>query len=128
MTTSPHQHLIPAIRKWMLENHDNVQLIVNPEQVDSPFLRSFAVDGKLVLSVSHRAIEDFSVERDTISFRARFGGRPEHVVIPATSVTSIAAFDGDGENYKVYPLPVYMASESKPQPKKDAKPILRVVK
>lgn len=129
MTTPPHRHLIPAIRSWMLENYETVHLKVDPMKIDDIFLRSFAVDGVLTLSVTSIAVDDFQVVGPTITFSARFGGRKHMINIPATSVISVDAFDGKGENYTLYPLPVWggpVKEETPTDPEK--KPFLRVVK
>ncbi len=51
----------------------------------------FAQDGQIVLNIAPRAVMQFHMDNEAISFSARFGGVSQQVYIPMAAVLAIHA-------------------------------------
>ncbi|MCG5539481.1 ClpXP protease specificity-enhancing factor [Halorhodospira sp. 9622] len=103
--TPSRPYLIRAIYEWIADNGYTPYLLVDAtrDDVDAPL--EYAEDGRLVLNVAPRAVQELSMGNDEIAFRARFGGVPRGVQLPVNAVMAIYAREngqgmlfGDGED------------------------------
>ena len=52
--------------------------------------QSYVRNGKIVLSISARAVRNFSIDQKNISFYARFSGQDEFIVIPYNAMMDLS--------------------------------------
>lgn len=84
-------YLLRALNEWILDNGLTPHVIVDvtDEQVKAP---SQAVrDGKLVLNISPQATHRLEMNNDSMTFEARFGGKPYPIYLPIDAVMAIYA-------------------------------------
>ena len=114
-----------AMYEWMIDNDQTPYIVVDATLDDVAVPSQHVEDGKIVLNISPRATDQLRIDNDFLSFSARFHGTTEQVFVPPASVLGIYAkesgqgmiFTGeDGEG------------EPDPDPPRDDKPTLRVVK
>lgn len=126
LSTQPY--LIRAIYEWILDNEFTPYLLVNAKNDYVQVPRQFVEDGKIVLNISPRAVNDLELSNDHIHFNARFDGRSMEVGIPVVAVLAIYAKEnGQGmvfdENDNDTPPPAGPSDDGKPE-----KPHLKLVK
>ena len=106
-------YLIRAYCDWIEDSSLTPHIVVDCEQTGAVVPAGFAKKGKIVLNISSSATENRLITNDSISFKARFSGGSQKVVIPCEAVLTIYAqengegmfFDnkfeaGGGENNK----------------------------
>ena len=126
LSTQPY--LIRAIHEWILDNEFTPYLLVNAKNDYVQVPRQFVEDGKIVLNIASRAVNDLELGNDHIHFNARFDGKSMEVGIPITAVLAIYAkengqgmvFDETGDDNTPPPEP---PTDDKPE-----KPRLKLVK
>ncbi|SEQ25983.1 stringent starvation protein B [Ectothiorhodospira magna] len=133
--TSSKPYLIRAIYEWIVDNQMTPHLLVDaaPEVVVP---REYVENGRIVLNVAPLAVTGLLINNETITFNARFGGRPMNVMVPVDRVLAIytrengqgmmfaESEDGDGDE----PPPTGGDDDSKDQGGRRKGPSLRVVK
>ena len=106
-------YLIRAYCDWIEESGLTPHILADCEKTGVAVPKGFEKEGKIVLNISSSATENRLITNDSISFKARFSGRSQKVVIPCKAVLTIYAqesgeglfFDnkfeaGGGENNK----------------------------
>ena len=79
------------MHEWMADNGHTPHIVVDAS-VDGVNVPSEHIkDGKIILNISESAAHNLKLSNDAISFRARFGGVPYDVWVPASSVLGIYA-------------------------------------
>jgi stringent starvation protein B len=75
--------------QWIVDNGTTPHLLVDmaSEAVQVP--RQYGENGKIVLNIGPTAVQGLTLGNTTITFSARFGGRPMHVVVPIESIIAI---------------------------------------
>lgn len=126
LSTQPY--LIRAIYEWILDNEFTPYLLVNAKNDYVQVPRQFVEDGKIVLNISPRAVNDLELGNDHIHFNARFDGKSMEVGVPIAAVLAIYAKEnGQGmvfdENDNETPPPAGPSDDDKPD-----KPHLKLVK
>ena len=90
-------YLIRAYCDWIEESGLTPHVLVACEKTGVVFPKGFGKEGKIVLNISSSATENRLITNDSISFKARFSGRPQKVVIPCEAVLTIYAQEnGEG--------------------------------
>ena len=141
--TPSRPYLLRAFYEWLLDNDMTPHLLVdaNARMVQVP--QQFARDGQIVLNIAPQAVVAFTMDKEAVSFNARFGGVPQQVYIPMAAVLAIHARE-NGVGTFFPPEPAYAvwledetSSPEKPEvaddeapkpPRPDGRPTLRVVK
>lgn len=126
LSTQPY--LIRAIHEWILDNEFTPYLLVNAKNDYVQVPRQFVEDGKIVLNIAPRAVNDLELGNDHIHFNARFDGKSMEVGIPIAAVLAIYAkengqgmvFDENGDDNTPPP--------DAPTDDKPEKPRLKLVK
>ena len=126
LSTQPY--LIRAIHEWILDNEFTPYLLVNAKNDYVQVPRQFVEDGKIVLNIAPRAVNDLEISNDHIHFNARFDGKSMEVGIPIAAVLAIYAkengqgmvFDENGDDNTPPPVP---PTDDEPE-----KPHLKLVK
>lgn len=89
--TSNQPYLLKAFFDWIVDNDLTPYLVVDATNslVDVP--QEFVKDGQIVLNVSPSACVNFYLDKDGLSFQARFGGQPRSLSMPCEAVLAIYA-------------------------------------
>lgn len=131
--TSSRPYLVKALYEWILDNECTPYILVNalskgvlvPQDYVNP-------DGQVVLNVSPGAVDQFSMNDTSLSFRARFGGVPTDIYVPFFAVLGIYAKENQqGMIFETEPDPDPETTPPSPQDNKSSKsarPSLTVVK
>ena len=90
-------YLIRAYCDWIEDSALTPHILVDCEKTGVVVPEGFEKEGKIVLNISLSATENRLITNDSISFKARFNGRPQKVVIPCEAVLTIYAQEnGEG--------------------------------
>jgi len=90
-------YLIRAYCDWIEDSALTPHILVDCEKTGVIVPKGFVNKGKIVLNVSSSATENRVITNDSISFKARFSGRPQKIIVPCESVLTIYAQEnGEG--------------------------------
>jgi stringent starvation protein B len=90
-------YLVRAYCDWIEDSSLTPHILVDCEKTGAVVPEGLAKKGKIVLNISSTATENRLITNDSISFKARFSGRPQKVIIPCEAVLSIYAQEsGEG--------------------------------
>jgi len=90
-------YLIRAYCDWIEDCSFTPHILVNSEKVGVSIPDGFASKGKIVLNIDSSATESRVITNESISFKARFNGKSEKIVVPCNAVLSIYAKEnGEG--------------------------------
>jgi len=90
-------YLIRAYCDWIEDSNFTPHILVNSEKAGILIPEGFANEGKIVLNIDSSATEGRVINNESISFKARFNGRPEKITVPYSAVLSIYAKEnGEG--------------------------------
>ncbi|BDX02603.1 MAG: ClpXP protease specificity-enhancing factor [Marinomonas sp.] len=121
-------YLLNAAYSWVADNDMTPYLLVDAEQEGVVVPTEFINDGQIVLNISMSAVRHLIMDKDAVSFEARFSGRPMQVYVPISAALALYAKEnGDGlvfpeEDFDLEPTP----TPTPPEPKKGFQ--LKVVK
>ena len=112
-------YLIRAYCDWIEDNKFTPYLLINTNSLGVAIPENLNDKGKMVLNISSSATEGRVISNKTISFKARFQGASQKIVVPCDAVLSIYAKEsGEG----------MMFDSKKTSPdKKDKKPSLKIL-
>ena len=88
---SARPYLIRALIDWIVDNDWTPHVIVATDVDGVEVPRDRVQDNRIVLNVAAQAVRGFDCGGDTLSFDARFGGRPFHVAVPVEAVLAVYA-------------------------------------
>ena len=90
-------YLIRAYCDWIEDSTLTPHILVDCEKAGVVVPKGFVNKGKIVLNVSSSATENRLITNDSISFKARFSGRPQKIIVPCEAVLTIYAQEnGEG--------------------------------
>jgi len=90
-------YLIRAYCDWIEDSNLTPHILVDCEKTGVVVPEGFAKEGKMVLNISSSATEGRLITNNSISFKARFSGRSQKIIIPCESVLTIYAQEnGEG--------------------------------
>ena len=90
-------YLIRAYCDWIEDSSFTPHILVNSEKAGVSIPKGFSNEGKIVLNIQSSATEGRTITNESISFKARFSGRSEKIIVPCNSVLSIYAKEnGEG--------------------------------
>ena len=112
-------YLIRAYCDWIEDSNLTPHILVSCEKVGVVVPKGLAKEEKIVLNISSSATENRLITNDSISFKARFSGKPQKVTIPCESVLTIYAQE-NGEG-------MFFDSKTEETPKKEEKPNLTLL-
>ena len=100
-------YLIRAYCNWIEDNKFTPYLLVNTKSLGVVIPEGLDADGKMVLNISSSATDSRIISNKAISFKARFQGKHQKIVVPCEAVLSIYATEnGEGmlfDNNKTNP-------------------------
>ncbi|MBT8086637.1 MAG: ClpXP protease specificity-enhancing factor [Gammaproteobacteria bacterium] len=79
------------MHEWMTDNGHTPHIVVDATCNDVSVPLEHVKDGKIILNISDTAAHDLQLRKDSVSFRARFGGVPFEVWVPIRAVLGIYA-------------------------------------
>ena len=140
---SNRYYLLKAFYEWILDSDCTPYIAIDAHFPGVEVPQDFVNDGQIVLNIAPRAVSDFFLNEQSVTFTTRFGGIPIDIIVPVGSVMSIYAHENgqgmmfdpeeDPENDPPTPKgPTVVSSTQKmsqsSKTKSEAKPSLRVVK
>ena len=87
--TSQRPYLLRAIHEWISDNGMTPHLLVDANAPGVHVPPGTAKDGKVVLNIAERAVQQLSLSNEYITFGARFGGVAHEVFVPVDAVLAI---------------------------------------
>lgn len=140
---SNQPYLLRAFYDWIVDNQCTPYIIVDAFHEGTAVPQEFVKDGQIVLNIAPRAVTNFDMSGDAITFSTRFGGVPVELFLPFSAVLGIYAQEnGKGtmfdceDNSDPTPPPssinnpglVKKSASSESSDQSKSKPSLRVVK
>ena len=90
-------YLIRAYCDWIEDSNLTPHILVDCEKTGVVVPEGFAKKGKIVLNISSSATESRLITNNSISFKARFSGKPQKIIVPYEAVLTIYAQEnGEG--------------------------------
>ena len=90
-------YLIRAYCDWIEDSALTPHILVDCKKTGVVVPEGFEKEGKIVLNISSSATQNRLITNNSISFKARFNGKPQKVVVPCTAVLTIYAQEnGEG--------------------------------
>ena len=90
-------YLVRAYCDWIEDSNLTPHVLVDCEKTGAVVPEGLAKKGKIVLNISSTATENRLITNDSISFKARFNGKSQTVIIPCEAVLTIYAQEsGEG--------------------------------
>jgi len=90
-------YLIRAYCDWIEDSDLTPHILIDCKKTGVIVPEGFEKNGKIVLNIGSSATQNRAITNNSISFKARFNGRTQKVVIPCTSVLTIYAREnGEG--------------------------------
>ncbi|MBI1422737.1 MAG: ClpXP protease specificity-enhancing factor [Gammaproteobacteria bacterium] len=124
--TSSQPYLLRAIYEWIVDNSMTPYILVDASNDDVQVPRQFVENGKIVLNIAPRAVNNLQLSNEQVLFDARFSGQPMQVALPMRAVLAIYAKEnGQG---MVFNETDHDGPPDAPEPAGPDKPKLRLVK
>ena len=90
-------YLIRAYCDWIEDSSFTPYILVDCKKNGVIVPKGFAKEGKIVLNISSSATESRLITNNSVSFKARFNGKPQKIIVPCEAVLSIYAQEnGEG--------------------------------
>ena len=89
--TSSQPYLLRAIYEWIVDNSLTPYILVDASHDAVQVPRQFVENGKIVLNIAPRAVNNLQLSNEQVLFDARFSGQPMQVALPITAVLAIYA-------------------------------------
>lgn len=89
--TASRSYLLRALNEWILDNQCTPYIVVDAtgESVDVPV--QHVKNGQIVLNIDPASVRHLEITNKSVSFEARFGGRPHPVFVPIEAVKAVYA-------------------------------------
>ena len=102
-------YLLRAIYEWIVDNNATPHVAIFAENPDVLVPQQFVEEGKIILNISPTAAQGLLIENESLSFSARFGGKPFNVYAPIGAILALyASENGEGLSFD------YEASDDTP--------------
>ncbi len=87
--SSHRPYLLRAFYDWLIDNQLVPYLVVDVTTHGVVVPMEFANNGKIILNIAPRAVENLSLGNDKVQFNTCFGGVSRQVVVPMIAVMAI---------------------------------------
>lgn len=122
--------LFHSVYAWILEQDFTPYILVDaePEAVVVP--QEHVQDGRIILNIHPRSVDNFYIDDDGLSFSARFNGASRTIMIPATALMALYTREtNQGVVFQGDSIATELVSDSVPGTgKKPGRPQLTLVK
>lgn len=138
---SNRPYLLKAFYEWIVDSDCTPYIAVDAHVAGVEVPQEFVTDGQIVLNIAPRAVSNFDMNHQSVSFSTRFSGIPIDIIVPVSAVISIYAHEnGQGMVFDVEdnpendpppakgPTVVTSSKKTNKSSKPKTKPSLRVVK
>jgi stringent starvation protein B len=88
---SKRPYLVRAMHEWMGDNGHTPHIVVDASVDGVTVPQEHVKEGKIILNISYSAAHNLKLSNDSVSFRARFSGKPFDVWVPVASILGIYA-------------------------------------
>jgi len=133
--TPSRAYLLRALNEWILDNGCTPYIVVDASLEGVKVPEAYVNNGQIVLNINPPAVRRLQLTNDSVSFEARFGGRPHQVYVPMDAVTAVYAKEnGRGMvfGWEVEPADTEdedaVSQDQGSAPAKPGKPQLKVIK
>ena len=90
-------YLVRAYCDWIEDSNLTPHILVDCDKTGVVVPEDFVKEGKIVLNISSYATENRVITNNSISFKARFSGKPQKIIVPCEAVLTIYAQEnGEG--------------------------------
>lgn len=97
---SNRPYLLRAIYEWIVDSNATPHVTLFAENSDVLVPEQFVEEGKITLNISPTAAEGLVIDNDSLSFSARFGGKPFNIYAPIGAVIALyASENGEGLSF-----------------------------
>ncbi|RUA05228.1 MAG: ClpXP protease specificity-enhancing factor [Gammaproteobacteria bacterium] len=119
MASSVAPYLMRAYHQWMEDSGLTPHILVDCSCSGVSVPEIFIQQGKIVLNIATQASSNLVISNESISFKARFDGKPQEVFVPCEAVLTIyAAENGEG---------MFFDNDNIPTTEEEKKPIFTVL-
>ena len=138
---SNRPYLLKAFYEWIVDSDCTPYIAVDAHVSGVEVPQEFVTDGQIVLNIAPRAVSNFDMNHQSVSFSTRFSGIPIDIIVPVFAVIGIYAHEnGQGMVFDVKdnpendpppakgPTVVTSSKKTNKSSKPKTKPSLRVVK
>lgn len=138
---SNRPYLLKAFYEWIVDSDCTPYIAVDAHVSGVEVPQEFVTDGQIVLNIAPRAVSNFDMNHQSVSFSTRFSGIPIDIIVPVSAVIGIYAHEnGQGMVFDVEddpendpppakgPTVVTSSKKTHKSSKPKPKPSLRVVK
>jgi stringent starvation protein B len=87
--TSTRPYLLRAFYDWILDNRMTPHILVDASITGVEVPVQYVKDGKVVLNVAPMAVRDLIMDKESVSFCARFNGASHEVHVPISAIEAI---------------------------------------
>jgi stringent starvation protein B len=112
-------YLIRAYCEWMEDGNLTPHILVNCDIPGVVVPEGLSKEGKIVLNISSTATTARLMTNEAVSFKARFGGQSQEIIVPCHAVLTIYAQE-NGEG-------MFFDAKTEDAPKEDEKPNLTLL-
>ena len=100
--TSNKPYLIRAIYDWVVDNDATPHVVIFADNPNVLVPQQFVEDGKIILNISPSAAQNLVIDKDGMSFSARFSGKPYNIFTPMNALMAIyASENGEGMSFDI---------------------------
>lgn len=100
--TSNKPYLLNAIYDWVVDNDATPHVLLFADNPEVLVPQQFVENGKIILNISPTAAKNLIIDKDGLSFSARFGGKPFNIYAPLNAVMALYASEtGEGMSFDI---------------------------
>jgi stringent starvation protein B len=89
--TSPKSYLLRAFYEWILDNAMTPYVLVDASASGVVVPDEYVEDGKIILNIAPAAVHALVMDKEQLSFSARFRGASREVMVPMPAVRAVYA-------------------------------------
>ena len=115
--TSSRPYMLRALYEWIVDNEATPYVLVDAYSAGVQVPQQHVdKDGRVVLNISPTAVSGLTMNNESLSFSARFGGVPTEIFVPSAGILGIYAKEnGQGMIFE-------LEDEVEPEPPKPPEP------
>lgn len=98
-------YLLRAIYEWIVDGNATPHVTLFAENPNVLVPEQYVEEGKITLNISPTAAQGLLIDNDSLSFSARFGGKPYNIYAPIGAVLALyASENGEGLSFELEPF------------------------
>ena len=124
--------LFHSVYSWILEQDYTPYILVDAVNESVAIPQEHVQDGRIILNIHPRSVDNFYVDDDGLSFNARFNGASRQIMVPATALMALYTREtNQGVVFQGDSIATELVSDTPAEPeneKKSRRPQLTLVK